>query len=206
MPILRKAMLSDAGPLAALAERTFRDTFEATNTAEDMALHCRDHYSEPIQSQEILDPGVTTLVCEHDGALIAFAQLRRDPAPLCVRATRPCEIQRLYVTSAWHGKGLAPELMRRCLAQAEEEGADQVWLGVWEHNPPRHRLLSEVRVLGGRRPHLPPGHRPPARPHHGQARGRSLPALAVVLPMRNGPFRAVSHLIKDGITGRLESP
>ena len=138
-------MLSDAGPLAALAERTFRDTFEATNTAEDMALHCRDHYSEPIQSQEILDPGVTTLVCEHDGALIAFAQLRRDPAPLCVRATRPCEIQRLYVTSAWHGKGMAPELMRRCLAQAEEEGADQVWLGVWEHNP---RAIAFYRKFG----------------------------------------------------------
>jgi len=135
MPIIRKAEWSDASPLAALAERTFRDTFEAANTAEDMALHCQTHYSEALQSREILDPGLTTLVCEHDGALIAFAQLRRDPAPPCISAARPFEIQRLYVAGAWHGKGLAQALMHRCLAQAEAEGADQIWLGVWEHNP-----------------------------------------------------------------------
>ena len=145
MPIIRNAELRDAAPLAALAERTFRETFEAANTPEDMALHCRDHYSEALQGQEILDPGLTTLVCEHEGQLIAFALLRRDPAPPCVRAARPLELQRLYVASAWQGKGLAPELMRRCLALAEAEGADQVWLGVWEHNP---RAIAFYRKLG----------------------------------------------------------
>ncbi len=145
MPIIRDAELRDAAPLAALAEQTFRETFEASNTPEDMALHCQGHYSEALQSQEILDPGLTTLVCEHDGQLVAFAQLRRDPAPPCVRAARPLELQRLYVASAWHGKGLAQELMRRCLAQAEAEGADQVWLGVWEHNP---RAIAFYRKFG----------------------------------------------------------
>ncbi len=145
MPIIRQAELRDAAPLAALAERTFRDTFEAANTPEDMALHCREHYREALQGQEILDPGLTTLVCEHDGELVAFAQLRRDPPPPCVPSARPLEIQRLYVASAWHGKGLAQELMRHCLTQAESEGADQVWLGVWEHNP---RAIAFYRKFG----------------------------------------------------------
>jgi len=145
MPILRMADPRDAAHLAALAEETFRETFEAVNTPEDMALHCREHYSETLQGQEILAPGLTTLVCEQDGQLIAFAQLRRDPAPPCVPSARPLEIQRLYVASAWHGKGLAPELMRRCLALAEAEGADQVWLGVWEHNP---RAIAFYRKFG----------------------------------------------------------
>lgn len=142
---IRKARASDAPQLAALAERTFRDAFEAVNTPEDMALHCGASYSPAILDREIRDPGVTTLVAEHQGQLVAYAQTRWDPPPACVQAERPFEIQRLYVSSAFHGKGLAQELMAACLELAGAGGADRVWLGVWEHNP---RAIAFYRKSG----------------------------------------------------------
>ena len=145
MPVIRPAEPSDARRLAELAELTFRDTFKATNTPDDMNLHCASHYSEAIQGREIADPKMATLVCEHDGELVGFAQLRWGHTPDCIKAERPVEIQRLYVREAWHGKGIAQELMSESMALARASGADQVWLGVWERNP---RAIAFYRKWG----------------------------------------------------------
>ncbi len=134
MTLIRQAKASDAKALALLAERTFRDTFEATNTAEDMALHCRITYGEAQQLQEITYPAMHTLVREEQGQLIAYAQLRWDHTPACVVAKQAGEIQRLYVDRPWHGKGIAHDLMAACLREIAARGCDVVWLGVWEKN------------------------------------------------------------------------
>lgn len=145
MTLIRYARPDDAPQLAWLAEKTFRDTFEAVNTAENMALHCQSSYSEAIQAAEIANPKLTTLLVEAAGNLIAFAQLRWGPAPSCVVATAPGEIQRLYVLQDWHGRGLAQTLMNACLAEMKKQGRDVVWLGVWEHNP---RAISFYKKFG----------------------------------------------------------
>ena len=135
MPTVRKANPNDAAPLAQLAERTFRDTFGSANTVPDMDLHCSTSYSAAIQAGEIADPQMLTLLSEENRQLVAFAQLRWGSAPGCVVAQAPGEIQRLYVASDWHGKGVAHELMRACVEALQARGSDVVWLGVWERNP-----------------------------------------------------------------------
>jgi ribosomal protein S18 acetylase RimI-like enzyme len=145
MPHIRKAQITDAANLARLQERTFRDAFEASNTPEDLALHCDAHYGEAIQQRELSDPAVETLVCEHEGDLVAFAQLRTRKPPACVVAERPLEIQRFYVLNEWHGKRLAHDLMTAVIERAVQQGAGQVWLGVWEHNP---RAIAFYRKWG----------------------------------------------------------
>jgi len=135
MAIIRHARSSDANALAALAEQTFRDTFGGANSAEDMDLHCRTSYGEDIQSAEISNPAMVTLIAEEGAAPVAFAQLRWSAAPACVHAGNPGEIQRLYVAKPWHGKGVAHELMAACIGEMEGRGADVIWLGVWERNP-----------------------------------------------------------------------
>ncbi len=145
MPTIRRAEAGDARRLAELAERTFRDTFEATNDPANMRLHCETSYGEAIQAREIADPAMATLVCEHDGELIGYAQVHRGAAPPQIAAARPVEIQRIYVAKGWHGRGVAQALMAEALRIAESGGADQVWLGVWERNP---RAIAFYRKLG----------------------------------------------------------
>jgi ribosomal protein S18 acetylase RimI-like enzyme len=147
MAAVRRAHRYDAKQLAAIAEKTFRDAFAAVNTPEDIALHCRRSYSEAIQADEIANPNMVTLLCEHGGRLVGFAQLRWSKAPSCVVADAPGEIQRLYVARDCHGTGVAHDLMNACIDQLTIYQSDVVWLGVWERNS---RAIAFYRKFGFR--------------------------------------------------------
>lgn len=139
---IRTARESDAAALAALAERTFRDAFGAVNAAEDMDLHCARKYTAARQAAEIADPQIATVVVEHEGELVGYVQLRRRASP-AIGETAAVEVQRFYVLQAWHGTGLAQELMRESIARARDMGAESLWLGVWEHNPRAIRFYEK---------------------------------------------------------------
>jgi ribosomal protein S18 acetylase RimI-like enzyme len=134
--VIRPAVAADAAKLSELAERTFRDAFSSLNTAENMDLHCATAFSPEVQSGEIADPEILTLVAESQGALIAFAQLHlHSVTPGCVSVSPAVELHRIYVEQRFHGTGLARHLMDEIITRAEQKGAAAVWLGVWEHNP-----------------------------------------------------------------------
>ena len=145
VPILRPALSDDARRLAALAERCFRHTYGAYNTPEDMKLYCTTTYTEAVQARELAAPDRLTFVSEDAGNLVGFAQLRWIAALGCVPAGSPGEIQRLYVASEWHGKGVAHPLMQACLEGLKARGSTVAWLGVWEKNP---RAVSFYRKFG----------------------------------------------------------
>lgn len=91
-------------------------------------------YGAEQQLQEIDD----TLVVEHDGALIAFAQLYRSDSP-----HGDVELGRFYVDRNLHGRGIAQALMDAVLAAARTLGGRKLWLGVWEHNPRAIRFYEK---------------------------------------------------------------
>lgn len=131
---VRQAKSSDAASLAVIAERTFRMTFAADNSEENINLHCAEKFSAEIQSAEISDPQLITLLAEVAGELVGFAQLRLEHAAAGVRSDRPSELHRIYVSSEWHGGGVANKLMHAVYAAAAQAGSDCIWLGVWEQN------------------------------------------------------------------------
>lgn len=133
--VVRRGAPADAAALAELAARTFRETFAADNRPEDMALHLSQAYGPRQQGRELADPDIVTLVGDAAGELVAYAQLRRGPAPAGVAGEAPVELWRFYVAREWHGKGLARALMREVDAAAARLGARTLWLGVWERNP-----------------------------------------------------------------------
>lgn len=133
--MIRFAEPSDAGALAAFAAETFRDAFGADNRPDDLARFLAESYGPAHQARELADPAYATLVAERDGAFVAYAQLREGAAPACVHGPRPLEVLRFYVARAWHGRGLAQQLMQRVTDVARDRGARTLWLGVWERNP-----------------------------------------------------------------------
>lgn len=132
---VRPAFAADAGTVAALAERTFREAFAAQNPPEEMERHCREHFGAAIQGREIADPDRATLLAERDGVPAGFAQLRWRAAAEGVAGAAPGEIQRFYVLQRFHGTGVAATLMTASLEALRSRGSDVVWLGVWEENP-----------------------------------------------------------------------
>ena len=138
-PTIRRARAADAERLARFMERTFRDTYADNSDATALEQYVAEHFAPAIQAAELADPGLATLVMEREGALVAFAQLRHashDDAPACVAALAhvraPAELARFYVDRRWHGRGLAPALMRACLDAAVP--ADALWLLVYRIN------------------------------------------------------------------------
>lgn len=131
---IRRAVASDAVALAALAARTFSETFGADNNPDDLALHLATSYGVSQQGAEIANPAWDSLLAEVDGALAGFAQLREGAHPDCVTQPHPVELYRFYVDRPWHGRGVAQQLMAAVLDTARERRADALWLSVWERN------------------------------------------------------------------------
>jgi ribosomal protein S18 acetylase RimI-like enzyme len=144
---IRPARVPDAPWLAALAERTFRETYSAHNTPEDMESYVSRHFGPSRQEAELRDARLTTLVAEVDGKAAGYVQLARAPAPAGVTGPAPIEIHRFYVDQPWHGRGLAQLLMEAAVRAAKADGARTIWLGVWERNP---RAIAFYRKSGFR--------------------------------------------------------
>lgn len=132
--IIRPATLEDAATLADLGARTFRETFKAICSAEDLAAFVAGTYGEALQRTELADPARPGLVLEVEGVPSGFVQLRLGHREPCVTGGRPVELQRIYVLRACHGGGFGAALMEAALGLARAWGADALWLGVWEHN------------------------------------------------------------------------
>jgi diamine N-acetyltransferase len=131
---VRSAIAADALSLSQFGARTFRDAFAAENRPENLEAYLAKAYGLPQQSAEIADPAIATLIAESNRELVGFAQLRRGVPPGCVLGPDPIELWRFYVDRAWHGQGVASNLMSSVVSEALRRGARTLWLGVWERN------------------------------------------------------------------------
>ena len=132
---VRPTHAGDAPALAMLAERTFRDAFEARNSPENVDLHCSRNFGPEIQAREISDRALVTMVAEEAGQLVGYSQLMPLSPSASVKAERPAELRRIYVSREWQRRGVAQALMKEVFRAAGRAGCDCLWLGVWEHNP-----------------------------------------------------------------------
>jgi diamine N-acetyltransferase len=134
---IRRATPADAELLSITAARWFDETFGPRNDPEDMRLYLDEAFSVARQTAELSDPRRTTLLAEEDGALVGYTILHRTGAGKGhpgIPAGEAVEIQRFYLSTHHHGRGLARRLMDAAVETARELGGEVLWLGVWEHN------------------------------------------------------------------------
>ena len=131
---IRVAHLSDAALLAELGARTFAETFAKDNTPEDMAAYLRASFSHEQMQSELRDKSCSFLIAEVENEPAGYALMRTSDPPEMIFGKSSIEIVRFYVSSEWHGQGIANALMHECVSQAIQGGYESIWLGVWEHN------------------------------------------------------------------------
>ena len=142
---IRKAHISDAPALAFLAEASFRETYSAVNTVEDMELHCLKHFSPEIQRAEIESADKVTLLAVGEDELFGFAQLHLNKSQPSVMHRRPLELFRIYVLGAWQGVRVGHSLIQRTVDEAIARGCDCVWLGSLGAQSQGHCVLPKGR-------------------------------------------------------------
>jgi len=135
-PHIRTATAADAESLAAVAERTFRDTFGDDNSSDDIEAYVRDSFSLARVRAELADDANTFLLAFTDGEEQpdGYAKLRIGTTDPSVSGADPVELQRLYVDRSAIGHGVGAALMRASLDAARSAGRRTIWLGVWERN------------------------------------------------------------------------
>ena len=134
-PSLRYATVTDAPMMAEAGARLFAQTFAADNDPDDMADYLAESFALSKVEAELADPARVTLLLMVDDQLVGYAQLLTGEAPSSVSGVNPIELVRIYVDQAQIGQGLGAQLMQACHDEAQHQGHQTMWLGVWQRNP-----------------------------------------------------------------------
>jgi len=134
----------DAGPVAALSARVFRQTF-----VDEFALPYHPDDIEPFLAKRhgpasmlawLNDPAMSLWVAEHGGAIAGYAALGPMSMPHPDASAGDGELYRLYVGREHHGGGVAADLMDLAMDWLNARPAQ--WIGVWSGNIRAQRFYA----------------------------------------------------------------
>lgn len=149
---IRQAVVEDAEMLRNLAYTTFWDAFHdhPKNAPHDLADYMQKAFSSEQVTAELADPDNIFLIAEIEGETAGYARLITNSTEHGITADKPIELNRMYSHQKFLGKGVGQRLIDACFERAKTEGADVIWLGVWEYNPRAERFYEKngFRVVG----------------------------------------------------------
>lgn len=131
---MRPANAADLAAVAGFAEMTFRDTYAAHNTPEDMELYCSQAYAPEVLAAEMHQDDVLYLLALVNDHIVGLLKLQWSQPPMPMPFDNPLQISRIYVHPEAKGQGIGRILMAAAKAHAAEHGHDYLWLGVWQQN------------------------------------------------------------------------
>jgi diamine N-acetyltransferase len=151
---VRRASPADAAPVSVLGAALFRQAYEPTHPEPTLSEYLEAAFDPGYCEQVLRDPHAAVLIAESEsGEWIGYVHIREalpdatarlaEPLP----GARPLEIVRFYVDAAWHGRGVAQQLMAECDAEARARSCDIVWVQAWQ---PAAQALAFYRKCGFR--------------------------------------------------------
>lgn len=141
-PAIRRATPDDAETLAALAARTFVETFGHLYQDEDLQAFLADAYAVDRQRTILAHPDYAVWLLEADGAAVGHAAAGPCglPHPDVVRGDG--ELKRLYLLAAHQNGGFGGRLFATALDWLQREGPRTLWIGVWSGNAGAQRFYA----------------------------------------------------------------
>jgi ribosomal protein S18 acetylase RimI-like enzyme len=136
---LKRCTLDDLPLLRALAEKTFRESFAAYNTAENMENYVRDAFGVEKMKGELENPEMAFYMAVAEGQPIGYIKLNTGGAMTDPQGEQSMELERIYLLAAYQGKGAGGILLQKAVDCAVAAGKAYLWLGVWDEN---HRAMN----------------------------------------------------------------
>ena len=131
---IRPARADDALCLGVLSTQVFLDTYARLGLRDALAREALANHSVARYEALLADPGMTILVAECAGHMVAFSlvdnQARHDGLPDAAVA----KLEHLYVQEPFTGRGVGRDLLRHAEKAAAARGAEMLWLTTWVGN------------------------------------------------------------------------
>lgn len=124
----------DVVSLQAISKQTFYETFAAVNTEENMTIYLEESFSVEKLTAELNNPDAAFYFAIQYDEVIGYLKLNKAASQTELKDSEALEIERIYVSQAFHGKKVGQLLYEKAIQVAREAGVEYVWLGVWEEN------------------------------------------------------------------------
>jgi ribosomal protein S18 acetylase RimI-like enzyme len=139
------ANASHASLLAKLALDTFCESFEKVNNPDDFKAYTSAAFNEAQIGKEINEPNSLYILAYADSELAGFARVRNnDEVKDFFPGKKTIELQRIYALDKFIGKGVGKALMNYSIELGKKQGAEILWLGVWEHNERAQNFYNKL--------------------------------------------------------------
>jgi ribosomal protein S18 acetylase RimI-like enzyme len=132
--VIRIGEAKDASALSKIGAKLFNQTYAGKMPSKDLASYIAEEFGYDQQIAVLKNFEVTTLLAEHAGKLVGYAQVRRKPIPVESVSNVVIELWRIYLDKSSHGRGVGKLLLLEVNKTARAMSSDQIWLGVWEEN------------------------------------------------------------------------
>lgn len=137
----RDARAADGPALAAMARRSFTETFGTLYSQSDLAAFLDDAFGANGLPSQLSDPDFAVRLALAGDAIIGFVKMGPVTFP---GEWRPdaIELYQFYVLGPWQGEGVAPVLMDWSLQHARSHGAKEIILSVYVDNVRARRFYE----------------------------------------------------------------
>jgi ribosomal protein S18 acetylase RimI-like enzyme len=129
-----RANANDAEKLQKISQKTFFETFEQENTAENMQNYLSNNFSLEKLLSELRHQQSEFYFLFSGNEIIAYLKINFGDAQVEKQLDNALEIERIYVLKEFQGKNAGKILMEKAEKIAREKNCLYVWLGVWEKN------------------------------------------------------------------------
>jgi ribosomal protein S18 acetylase RimI-like enzyme len=137
----RDATPADGPELAAMARRSFTDTFGTLYRQADLTQFLEGAFGQAGLPADLTDPAYRVRVATDNHAIVGYCKI----GPVTFPGDWPdtaIELHQLYILGDHHGAGLAPVLMDWALDQARAGGASEMILSVYIDNHRARRFYE----------------------------------------------------------------
>ena len=135
---IRKSTVSDLETIQNISIHTFKETFAAVNTPENIANYVKESFNSEQLKTELNNANSQFYVAYSNAEAVGYLKINFGDAQTESINENALEVQRIYVLQNFHGKNIGQLLLDEVKKIAKNSVVDSVWLGVWEEN---HRAL-----------------------------------------------------------------
>lgn len=131
---IKKATTTDLETIQEISIQTFKETFTAVNTPENIANYIHQSFSTTQLIAELNRVDSHFYLAYSNEKVVGYLKINLGDAQTETINNNALEVHRIYVIKSFHGKNIGQLLLDKAKTIAQSTGVEFIWLGVWEKN------------------------------------------------------------------------